>query len=359
MPSRLRLLDFKSTRLPGLLGLCETNTTDLAKYVNSAQRRILLAPEAGDEGWWGTWAEITFTVSRTQPFITLPRDVARLESINVCDSVRPVNNQFVEYQRFGNGRMPKQCRQCDGWQLTEAFTRNNAVTWVELPTAPMIIRVYPASPLDTNNRIFFGGLDQQNEQIYTDDFGTEVQGVFLHLLQPFQDAPMTFNRITGIQKDPTLSRVRIVAVDPVTGDETDLLTMEPTELTASYRRYYFDQLPCFCCPPSTGTVTVCPPNSPQPIRIRAIAKLDLIPCLIDTDYLLIQNLEAIIEECQAVRYSEMDSEKAKGMEEIHHKKAIKLMNGEINHYVGQDSPAVLFAPFGSARLRRQRIGALM
>jgi hypothetical protein len=163
--------------------------------------------------------------------------------------------------------------------------------------------------------------------------------------------PIPFNSITGIQKDATVAPVRFTQVDPTTGNELLLHTMEPSETTAWYRRYYFDSLPINCCfDPNTGVTNV---------LVTAIAKLELIPVVSDTDYTLIQNMEALIEEAQAVRYSTIDSQQSKQNEAIKHRDAVRLLRGELSHYVGLTQPAVFFAPFGSARLERQKIGTLI
>lgn len=146
----------------------------------------------------------------------------------------------------------------------------------------------------------------------------------------------------------TVGVVRIYQTDPSTGEQVLLLTMQPSEQTASYRRYYFNQLPLNCCNvPSESSTTV---------QVTAIAKLDLIPVTYDTDYTLIQNMEAIIEEAQSIRYSEIDSPGAKQMAQEKHRQAIWLLNGELNHYLGMNSPAIQVRPFGSARLERVNIG---
>ena len=89
-----------------------------------------------------------------------------------------------------------------------------------------------------------------------------------------------------------------------------------------------------------------------------MAKLALIPVAVDPDYLLIQNLAALKEECQAVRFGEMDEPSAVAQAAIRHKKAINLLNGELVHHLGKERPAINFSPFGTARLSHQRIGAL-
>jgi len=122
--------------------------------------------------------------------------------------------------------------------------------------------------------------------------------------------------------------------------------MEPSEQTASYRRYYLNGLPFNCCP------------NQEYVQVSAIAKLDFIPVQVDTDYTLIQNIEAIIEEAQAVRYSRIDSVSAKQMAAEKHIQAVRLLNGELTHFEGKNDPAIIFAPFGSARLERVKIGMI-
>jgi hypothetical protein len=320
----------------------------VADYVNGAQRRLLMCREAGDEGWWGTWAEMVFQVSRSNPFITCPRNVARLEMINVRDRPIALNNQFFEYMQFGNGRLPKTCRQRLPWPVTQALSRNNAVTFTDLTTPPQFIRIYALDPADedptANKRVMIQGTDSNDNQILSQDGLNEVFGIFLNLQSPFVQTPMQLNTLTGIQKDITSGPIQIFQVDPATGTQTLIHTMEPTETTALYRRYYLDSLPC---------------NRPNTtVQVTAIAKLELIPVLTDTDYCLLQNLEAIIEECQAIRYSEMDSANAKAMAQERHQQATRFLNGELCHYLGKDEPAVNFAPFGSARLEKVHIGMI-
>lgn len=353
MPKRLRLYDVRLSRMPGAVGLCQADVIGLSRYCNSAQQRLLYCREAGDEGWWGTFAEIVFNVSKDKPYITLPRTVARLEFVDVCNQPVAVQNQFYEYLQFGNGRLPKQFRSRLGSCDAMTLSRNNTATFVDLTNGPQIVRLYPTDATDIGKRVLVQGLDANNNPIYSQDGFNQVLGVFLTLAFPFVDAPMTFNHITGIQKDITNGNVRVMQADPTSGDEILLSTLEPGEQTAWYRRYYLDSLPCGCCPVPVS-VSPCPQ-----VQVTAIAKLEPLPVRVDTDYLLIQNLEALIEEAQAVRYSEMDTGEAKQMSHDRHQQAVRFLNGELTHYLGKDTPAVNFAPFGAARLERQKIGTLI
>lgn len=346
------------SRLPGLLGLCQGDVPGICGYLNAAQERLLKCRESGGESWWGTWAEVAFGgISRAEPFITTPREIARIEKINVCRRPVMIQNQFYEYLDFGNGRMPQRFR--DNWCLLQGYTRNNTPTFADITNGPKIIRVFATDPADVGatKRVFFSGLDPQNEPIWTTDSLNQVQGQFVPIQSPFSDASIQMNAVYGVQKDPTVGQVQIFQVDPTTGVQSLILTMQPNELVSGYRRYYINNLPCDCCN-STAANHCDPTVTPQPIQILAIVKLEPIPVNSDTDYLLLQNSEALIHECQSVRYDSMDSPNAKNYALEHHTSAVRLLQGELVHYLGKDKPAVNFAPFGSARLERVKIGMI-
>jgi hypothetical protein len=332
--------------MPALVGLCRDDVAGVSNMVNAAQRRLLYAKEANEESWWGTWSEMAFTGSQTLPYLTMPRDVARIEAATVCNSPIAIQNQFYEYLQFGNGRLPKNCHRLRGTCLTQAYTRNNVPTFVDPPTQPFYLQAFPIDPADAaaGNRVLFQGLDESGNVIYSQDAANLVTGEYVTLAMPFGSSTHLFSSITGIQKDPTTGQVQIMSVDATTGVSTLLLTMEPGEQTASYRRYYFDRLPKGCC--------ALPGVVPQPVPITAIAKLELIPAQVDQDYLLIQNLEALTEECQSVRHSEIDGASAKQESRERHNAAIQLLNAELVHYLGKNEPAVNFKPFGSASFNR-------
>lgn len=350
---RLRLYDVRASRMPAILGICQDNVPKIAEYVNSAQRRLLYCREAGDESWWGTWAEIVFNVSRTTPYITFPNEIARIEYVNACDIPIQIHNQFFEYLDFGNGRMPKQWRAA-GWgtwnMLTQMYSRNNAVTFIEMTNAPQYLTALITDSQDVGKRFLAQGLDANGKVIYSQDNGNNVTGQFVSFNTPMASTPMMLSQINGIQKDVTVGEVSFYQTDPTTGEQILLLTMQPSEQTASYRRYYLHSLPANCCQtPATTT---------DQVQITALAKLEMIPVTCDTDYLLIQNLEAIIEESQAVRYSTMDTPTTKQMAAERHAQAVRLLNGELAHYLGVKDTAVGIRPFGSARLEFQKIGTL-
>lgn len=346
---RTRLYDIKLSRLPSLIGSCVSDTARIAQVVNSAQQRLLTCKEANDEGWWGSFAEVIWNVPATNPYITLPREIARIQGATVCSRPIAVQNPFFQYLQFGNGRLPRLGRVCPG-RPVQMVARNNAVTFTDLSSPPQYIAVYPTDPADVQaaRRVLLQGLDNNNSTVYSQDGQSQVTGQFLTLDSPFVQSTVQFNSLTGIQKDVTVGPVQFWQVDPTTGAQSLLHTMEPSETTAWYRRYYIDGLPRDCC---HGASTSATPTA----QVAAIVKLEPIPVVSDTDYLLIQNIEAIIEEAQAVRYSEMDSANAAQLEAKCHLSAVRHLTGELRHYMGKDEPAVNFAPFGSARLERLNV----
>lgn len=363
--NRLRFYDLRLSRLPDRVGLCQGDLPQLLEYVNSAQRRLLMAKEAGDEGWWGTWAEIAFNVYSTDPYVTIPRGIARLEMLDVCGYPAPVNNQFYEYLQFGAGRQPKRWQNgglsCGFWgNNIEVYSRNNVVTYYNLIQPYQIIRIYASDSADADgtHRVLLQGLDQNGSTIYSQNGLEQVSGMFVTLASPFADSSIPFSRLTGIQKDLTAGEVQFFQVDPVTGVELPLSTMEPTEQVALYRRYHLSKLPRNCCCIPVNSCLPVTASNPTYVRVSAMAKLELIPVSGDTDYTLIQNQEAIIEECQAVRFDGMDDRASAMMSDRKHKKAIGLLNGELAHYLGVDSPAINFSPFGSASLDRVHINMI-
>ncbi len=330
--------------------MCQSDTVGIAAMANTCQRRLLYAKEANEDSWWGTWAEMAFTVSRANPYLTVPREVARLEMVDVCQQPRRVQNQFYEYLRFGNGRMPKLFPYQPWQNQLQVYSRNVVPTFTDLTNAPQLLTCYLTDPADAGKRVLLQGTDNNGNVIYSQDGLNQVTGIYVTLRAPFVTAPVQFNTIAGVQKDQTLGNVQLFQTDPTSGAQVLLLTMEPSEMTSGYRRYLFDPL-CFtrCCPGDTATT----------VSVTAIVKLDLIPVQVDQDYLLIQNIEAMIEEAQSVRYSEVDNKNAKAMAQEKHIQAIRLLNGELGHFMGINEPAVEFAPFGSARLWKRRVGSMM
>lgn len=347
---RPRLLDFMASRGPGLLGLCSTDTDGCAAVVNSVTQRLLFAKEVSDNGWIGSWAEITFTASQADPFITMPYDVARPISVDVCTVPVPVRNQFYEYALFGFGRVPKACRRSNCRQIG-AIDRGKFPTFSDIIPPDKKVRVYLGDPADEGKRVLLQSKDGNGQIRYSLDGVVQVTGDFLTLTAPFVDSPDIVSQVLGVQKDITLGIVSFYEVDTITSEQRLILTMQPGETTASYRRFYLDNLPKNCCN--------LPNNTSTTVTLTALCQLTYVPVSVVTDWLIVPNVEAMIQEAQAARYDGIDEPNAKQMAQYHHRNAIRILNGQVMHEQGKDSTTVSFSPFGTAKLSRNRIGSLI
>lgn len=346
----------RSSSFPRALGLCATDFNDVREGANECTERLIFDPLSPDEGWVGGWAKYAFSVQPTSPpsgfaYLTTPREVARLIGIDICSIPIKLRNGFYEFLEFGRGLQPRASacgnglfsgQNCACQTAGDSFDRDNVPTLADLAGAPQFIRIFASNSGDLRKRVLVQGKDQNNQVIYGVDplTGLAVEGEFVALTSPFAQTLNQFSIVTGLSKEATLGPVQFQQVDASTGTAATLSSMEPSETTASYRRYLLTGLPRNCCNTPAGTVTV-----------TAQAKLDFIPIATDNDYLRIPNIPALIEEAYSLRYSRIDSQVAAGLEQKHHNKAIALLNGQLDHVEGKVNVAITVPLFGSDRVR--------
>lgn len=345
---RLQVHDWRASRAPAVLGICASDLGSVLSYLNEATQRLLMAPEVGDEGWFGSYAKVVFNVDPNIPYITAPREVARLSALDVCRNPIRVQNQWFEFLDFGP-KLQKQnacdtnCSTSRHCTVLQAYDRGIVPTPIDPPVGNKIRLFY--NNADNLKTLFFQGTDQNGNLITSLYNGKQVNGFFMTLdsSQPFVDSAYALNSLSNIAKDITQFPVSIYAIDPATGNQLPLATFAPSQTSGSYRRYFLAGLPDRCndcdSPPAQAQVT-------------AMAKLEFVPMTNDTDFLIIGNLAALKEECMAIRFGEMDVSEAETKAARHHKNAIRLLNGELAHMEGKRQPALNYRPFGRGTLQR-------
>ena len=337
---RKTLRDVRLSRIPEAIGACRDDIATLVSTVNEAQQRLITDELQPDEGWWNTWAIMLFNLSQDDPYFTTPRGVARVTATNLCKKPVLLRNQFYEYMDFGNGIRPLGC--CStACENLGAWDRGQVVTFFDIAPPNKVLRMFLTDESDVGKRVFISGKDAFGNIVYSQDGLNRVTGEFVELVSPFSDTTNQWTELSGIQKDITNGPVQFFEVDTVTGDDRLILQMEPGETIAAYRRYFVNGLPQNCCGDSEN------------IQVSALVKLDFIPVVVDTDYLLIGNLAALKEECMAIRMSEMDSTEAKRGAMAHHANALRLLAGELDLYVGKEKVSITVPIFGSDKLQRQ------
>lgn len=345
------------SRLPSAIGKCANDVPGVAAYVNQAQQQLIIA--MGETGAFGGWQKVVFSVNRCSPYITLPRELARIINMDVCRFPIRIQNEFYEMLEAGVG-LQDFCKCPDWCGALEGYERGTFPTMVDITPSNQLLRVYMTDPRDLGKRVLVGpALDQNGNPIYSQDGLNSVNGFYLPLANPFTTSAFQVSSIGGVQKDATFGDVLLYQVDATTGAQVLLSRYAPDEITPSYRRYFIHRLPCGCgtvqVPSNPCVAGVTPPN----VAVTAMAKLEFIPANRTTDFLIIGNIPALIEECKSIRYSDMDAPNAPGLAAKSHLNAVNLLNKELGHYLGKLQPAVNFAPFGTATLERQRIGAMM
>jgi hypothetical protein len=341
------LADFRAQFPSEAMGIC-TADPKVAAYCNEAQERLLMDPLAPDEGWYGgsITMNLTATVSNGAAYVVTPREIARLIVMGVCKQPVRIRNGFYEYLQFGNGLQPKTCCGSRCGSEFQTYEQDNVVTFSNLLSTPQQLRVYPSDVRDTGLRVLLQGKDQNGLVILTTDPGTgqSAPGEYLQLAFPFSTSVNQFSTITGIQKDQTYGLLQFYQVDPTTGTEVALSSMEPNEASANYRRYLINGIPTanLCC---TGSQ----------IQITAQGRIDFVPVFNETDYLTIPCVPALTEEAQSIRFSRMDSGAAAQQSMIHHGRALALLNGQLDKFYGKTNTAVRVPIFGNDKMRRQPV----
>lgn len=328
-------------------GVCQADPQVVA-YCNEAQEKLMIDVLCPDEGWAFGWVtlNLTATVNNGSAYVTVPQEISRLIVTDVCKHPVRIRNAFWEFMEFGHGLQPKTCRSGCGSPFS-VYERDNVVTLTDL-VGTKTVRMYPSDVRDTGRRILLQGKDQNGMTILTTDPGTGLSapGEYVQFQFPFSNSVNQFSTITGIQKDQCWGVIQIFQVDPVSGVETPLSSMEPNDGSSWFRRYLVSGIP---------STNLCCASPASPLQLTAQGRLDFRPVASETDYLTIACIPALKEECLSIRYGNMDSANAAQQSMMHHAKAIGYLNGQLDSVYGKVNTAVRVPIWGSQKLRRQPV----
>jgi len=346
---RRRLSDICDGLIPKRLGVCRDDLPGICAFLNPAIEELIYI--GGDTGFWGCYHKVVFEVDRSNPYITLPPEYARIISLAACRPM-PVRNEWYEFLEEGSGPLPNpnDNNRCgvDICGTGQAFDRNQVPTAVDLTPTNQYLRVYITDARDVGSKLLvYNALDANGVGIYSTDVNEQVNGFLMPLTQPFTTSDSIVTSFTAIGKSVTYGDVLLKQVDATTGDEVLLSRYKPNETNPAYRRYYLRALPNGCCAGS----------SPDTALVTAMCKLEYQPVSNLTDYLIIGNEPALLAKCESIRYAGIDNPQSQQMSVLKHLQSIKILNAELKHKNG-DQFSVGFFPFGSARLEDQRIGLL-
>jgi hypothetical protein len=147
---------------------------------------------------------------------------------------------------------------------------------------------------DASNEVVIKGKDQNNKDVT----------VIVTLANPTASISQVFSRIDFFQKPITNGAINLYAVSGV--NEEQIGAYEATETTASYHRYAV-------------------PNEPSIDYLDVICKVRFVPCVNDTDEVIVSNLGALKNMLMSLKWEdEGDMERS----EMYFMKSIQLLNGE-------------------------------
>lgn len=314
----ITLKNLKESTIPGAVGYAACNP-DFLRLANEAQTRL-----AAEGRWWGTTKRIRVCVN--EKCITWPAGVATVEGFNIFGSGVPLRNGWFEFQDNVRTVEISKCS-CSAQQLLDrGFSPQYRDALVS-----SYIRIYPVSSADDGAVVLLQGLDQ-NQQPIRGNTGTDYyDGEKLTLASPMATSTHLFYPpgLTGVQKPITKSYLKVFSVDPLTLVETQIATWGPSDTAPLFRRSLLVQLPKCCNATDEGNG--CDPGlkNCQGAVADAIVRLEPHQLLVDTDWLLVQNLAAMKLAMKSMK-SEDKNEYTQAANE--YQMAVRLLKVELAKY---------------------------
>jgi len=295
MPNVATLADIQDYGIDQQIGIPSCDPRFI-KLVNKAQKWL---SESGR--WYGSIAAMRFCFSQGG-CITLPRQVATVEKMTVCEVGLQVRNQWWEFQEYqwwsdASTTNPNYNSQNGLWQYNptrELLDRGRVCTAYDVSGGAQYIQLYPSSASDAGKKIILQGKDVNNYPI----FETLTLPATGYVQSTNLFAPPG---ITAVQKPITVGQVNVNSYDPVLGQASFLGFWEASEKYPNYIRKYFLNWQSVCNQNQNVGITCCDQgNGCQPalvgctgITSTMLVRLEFIDALVPTDWLFIPNLKAL------------------------------------------------------------------
>lgn len=291
--------------------MCATDAR-IVQFINSAQQRLL------NEGkWWGTCAK--YTICSTAGCITLPPQFATIESVALCHRPIPVRNFWYEFLENGLGTRGE----CSCWP--EAVYRGRYPVFTDITGVDKKLLWVADVLADVGQKALFLGYDENANWIRTQVNGVWQDGEIITASQsPGTQSVHKFSIITDIQFPAGMSgQSWLYSYSTTDASQIMLGHYQAFEVRPSYARYLFPSLQN----QSSGS---------KPVLVEAMCKLEFIPAINPTDYLLIANIPALEEMCVALNRSENEPDSIKSNSVLTAGMAVAkgLLDKELLHYLG-------------------------
>jgi len=341
---RKTLAQAKTSTLPQSVGLAACDPRFLT-LLNEAQERLAFMGK-----WWGTYKRLRICV--TAGCITWPQEVLTVEAIKTCQVGTPIRNEWFEFQDDVRAPATSDC----GEESRQLLDRGIVYQYRDF-TALSTVRLYPALASDVGKRILLQGNDANGNPIRTLDSvsGEWVTGEYVTLASPFAESTSEFDvpALTGAQKPLTNGQITVTSVAVTDAVETQIAIWGPSVLNPEYRRNYLTYWPRVCrdgdlCEDAGDGCTTADTSCTNSV-VEAIVRLKCIPVVVDSDWLFIENIEALKHMMRAIQ-----KEDANLMQESeqYRQMAIRALRNELEAMSPKERTTINVPAYGTASPRR-------
>ncbi len=258
-----------SGKCPGGLGFRD--------LLNEATSRLM---RRGD--WDGTIVPVY--VCAYGGCVVFSRYVGQVRALKVCNRDVPVKNDYDAFHVFGHDWR----REWRGWCGNDVrmLGSNRSPVKQDVEGDGRLIRAYARCNADIGKKLTIFGTDNNGQALFHfDDLGNAVDGVTIELTKPFVSTDKYVRHIDRVLKDKTQCPVDVYAYNVAKDVLEPISHYEPSETNPAYAKY---QLQAGCCANLKSLV--------------ALVKLQFVPVENDTDLVLIENLDALADFMQSLRY---------------------------------------------------------
>lgn len=314
MPT-LTLGDVNNSRIPALCNYCPGS--DFTNIVNDATERLLNSGK-----WWGTCSKLR--ICATDGCITLPRQVATVETAAICRRPIPVHDFWFEFLQNGIGIRDE----CSCWPEANMVGQYPMFSdiWGSMSRLLFVCDVAQ----DVGLGVLVLGYDGYGNWIRTMQNGVWADGEVIPLKQsPGQLSANTFTKVTGIQFPQVMNGQSWLYEYATNNTQRMIGKYANDNIRPQFARYSFPSIrQCGLAKDSSG--------NPIPVPVDIIGKLAFIPVVNPSDYLMIGCLPALTEMCMGLKKSgdEADGVKSNQIVASALTTAKVFLDDELSHHLG-------------------------
>lgn len=323
------------SRIPASIGSNGTvSDKRLVAFINEAIQRLLF------EGrWWGTYQ--AFNICATGGCITLPPQIATIETAAVCGIPQKIHDLWFEFLDNGIGLRKFYASTCGsngscgqgGTGFSEANYKGQYPVFSDIiPGGKKLLFVCDVLA-DVGTTITAYGYDDNGNWIRTQQNGVWADGEVISLAQSTGTKSVNnFATITDVQLPGLNGQVWLYEYNTTATTQRLIANYMYWESRPSYARYFFPRVQALinasgCTNGNTGCSS---------IGVDCIGKLGYVPAVNATDYLIIGNLPALKEMVLALNRAEneMDNVKSNKIIAAGLTTAKHLLDQELDSYLG-------------------------